>query len=75
MIIISARRRILREGNVFTTVCHSVDRGGGSCVAGETAHCSERYESYSNAFLLFTFLPDVDAVCGKVKFSVICLPL
>ena len=27
--IITARKRSLRQGNVFTPVCHSVHRGGG----------------------------------------------
>ena len=45
-IIITARKRSLGQGNVFTAVCHSVHSG----------HRSGRYASYWNAYLLYRCL-------------------
>ena len=52
----------LRQGNVFTPVCHSVHRGGGQTPPGRpipyVVHAgirstSGRYASYWNAILLY----------------------
>ena len=44
-----------RKGNVFKGVCHSVHWGGGlpRVPTSSGSHCSGRYASYWNAFLLY----------------------
>ena len=39
--IVTARKRSLGQGNIFTPVCHSVNRGGGipACIAGGIPTC------------------------------------
>ena len=51
IIIFTARKRSLGQGNVFTPVCHSVHSG----------HRSGRYVSYRNAYLLrYLSYPRID---------------
>ena len=65
----------VKEGNVFRSISHSVLAGECLPTRGSLpssgSHCSGRYTSYWNAFLL----PPANRVCEKVIFLQVCVIL
>ena len=52
-LFITARKRSLGQGNIFTPVCHSVHTGVPGGDPPPDGYCYGRYASYWNAFLFF----------------------
>ena len=57
-------QRKLREGNVFTPVCHSVHEGGGSSVSGSGGMCGPIYPRHTHpGYPLNTHTVNKRALC------------
>ena len=75
--IITARKRSLGQGNIFTSVCQEFCSQGGCLVPGgvwrpplRDGYCCGWYASYWNAFLFYiVLLSPANEVWGKVIFS------
>ena len=86
--LITARKRSLGQGNIFTPVCHSVQSGGvlrGGCLVPgglpapggawwrPPGYCCGRHASYWNAFLLKIGLFGSKSV-NSLKTNTTCIP-
>ena len=81
--LITARKRSLGQGNVFTNVCHSVHGGWGrGCLPlgptgihppghtpGRDGHWSRRCASYWNAFLFNIWFAFIDMFTSFIKIT------